>query len=51
MAQVIVDEEDARELIESCLKGLSVEGRTLWTPHDIDPVVDNLLELWRMISN
>ncbi len=51
MAQVIVDEEEVLGLIEKSLRELSVEGRSLWTPHEIDPVVDNLLELWRIFNN
>lgn len=50
MAIVIDNPDDAIELIESSLKELTVEGRSLWTPHEIDGVVDNLIELWQMIK-
>ena len=51
MAETLDKTEDILELVESCINQLSVGGRLIWTPHDIDPVVDNLLELWGMLHN
>ncbi len=50
MAIVLDNPEDAIELIELSLKELTVEGRSLWTPHEIDGVIDNLLELWQILK-
>lgn len=50
MAIVIDNPEDVIELIEISLRELTVEGKSLWTPHEIDGVVDNLLELWQIVN-
>lgn len=51
MAQIIEEDEleYAIDLVEKSLRELSGEGRSIWTQHDIDPVVNNLLELWRCL--
>ena len=45
-----LDETDTViQIIESCLIMLGGD-RSMWTSHEIDPVIDNLLELWQFFN-
>lgn len=52
MDTVLVEEIDTTQEViaklEACMTALCDPERSIWTHTEIDPVVDNLLEIWQL---
>ncbi len=46
-----LDFERVKGLVENSMSALSTKERTTWNQRDIDPVVDDLIEIWQMIHD